>query len=210
VAVSLERTAVTGTRGFIPMQIPLRITFRDMPTSQSVDAQVRERAAALERFHPNITACHVVVEAHHRHQRQGRLYHVAVHLVLPEGEIAVTRDPAAHHAHEDALVAVRDAFEAVERRLEDRVRRRRGVVKRHEPAIYGTVTRLYPDHGFLRSASDGQEIYFHRNSVVGAKFGELAPGAEVRFALHEGEGAEGEQASTVIATKKHHPTPSAP
>ncbi len=192
------------------MQIPLRITFRDMPTSPAVEANIRDRAAALERFHPKITGCHVVVEAHHRHHHQGRLYHVTVHLVLPEGEITVMRDPAEHHAHEDVYVAVRDAFDAAERRLEDRVRRLRGAVKHHEPTAYGTVAQIFPDHGFIRSASDEQEIYFHRNSVVDGQFDQLQAGMEVRFALHEGEGEKGAQASTVTVVGKHHPTPPAP
>lgn len=192
------------------MQIPLRITFRDMPALPAVEARVRERAAALDRLHPNITGGHVVVEAHHRHHEQGKLYHVAIHLVLPEGEIAVTRDPAHHHAHEDVYVAVRDAFDAAERRLQDHARRLRGAVKYHEPAAHGTVAQLFPDYGFIRSAVDGQEIYFHRNSVVGDKFEQLASGMEVRFALHEGEGEQGPQASTVTLVGKHHPEPPAP
>jgi cold shock CspA family protein len=181
-----------------------------MPPSEAVEARVRDRTTALERFHPRITGCHVAVEAHHRHHRQGQLYHVAIHLVLPEGEIAVTRDPAEHHAHEDVHVAVRDAFDAAERRLQDRVRRLRGVVKHHEPTASGTVGQLSPDHGFIRSASDGQEIYFHRNSVLDGKFDQLQEGMEVRFALHEGEGEEGAQASTVTVVGKHHPEPPAP
>ncbi len=192
------------------MQTPLRVIFREMPSSETVEARVRDRAAALERFHPRITGCHVVVEAHHRHHHQGKLYHVSIHLVMPEGEIAVTRDPAEHHAHEDVLVAVRDAFDAAERRIEDRVRRLRGVEKHHEPVAYGTVMQLFLDHGFIRSAADGQEIYFHRNSVSDGTFDQLQSGMEVRFALHEGEGEQGEQASTVTPVGKHHPEPSAP
>jgi cold shock CspA family protein/ribosome-associated translation inhibitor RaiA len=192
------------------VQIPLQVTFREMPTSPAVEARVRERAAGLERFHPNITACHVVVEAHHRHHQQGGLFHVAIHLVLPEGEIAVTRDPARHHAHEDVYVAVRDAFDAAERRLQDRARRLRGAVKYHEPAVHGTVAALFPEHGFIRTAGDGQEVYFHRNCVVGDKFEQLEAGMEVRFALHEGEGEHGPQASTVTLVGKHHPEPPAP
>jgi ribosome-associated translation inhibitor RaiA/cold shock CspA family protein len=192
------------------VQIPLRITFRDMPSSEAVDARIRDRVAALEQFHPKITGCHVVVEAHHRHHRQGQLYHVTVHLIVPEGEIVVKRDPAEHHAHEDVYVAVRDAFDAVQRRLEDHVRRLRGIVKHHEPASYGTVAQLFPDHGFIRSAVDGQEIYFHRNSVLDGKFDQLQSGMEVRFALHEGEGEQGPQASTVTVVGKHHPEPPAP
>jgi cold shock CspA family protein len=194
------------------VQIPLRITFRDMPTSAAVEARVREHVEALELLHPRITGCHVVVEEHHRHQRQGRLYHVTVHLVIPEGEIVVKRDPAEHHAHEDVYVAVRDAFDAAARRLQDHLRRARGVVKQHEPTAYGTIERIFPenDYGFIRSAIDGQEIYFHRNSVLDGKFDDLQAGTEVRFALHEGEGEQGAQASTVTVVGKHHPTPPSP
>jgi cold shock CspA family protein len=193
------------------MQIPLRITFRDMPPSPAVEARVRDCAAALEHLHPRITGCHVVLEAHHRHH-QGELYHVTVHLVIPEGEIVVKRDPPEHHAHEDVYVAVRDAFDAAARRLQDHLRRARGVVKHHEPTVYGTIERIFPenDYGFICSAADGQEIYFHRNSVLDDKFDELQAGMEVRFALHEGEGEEGAQASTVTVVGKHHPTPPSP
>lgn len=85
-------------------------------------------------------------------------------------------------------------------------------VKQHEPTAYGSIERVFPenDYGFIRSAIDGQEIYFHRNSVLHAKFDDLQPGMEVRFALHEGEGEQGAQASTVTVVGKHHPTPTAP
>lgn len=194
------------------MQIPFRITFRDMQPSAAVEERVRERAAGLERLHSKITGCHVVVEAQHRHHRQGELYHVTVHLMVPEGEVVVTRDPAEHHAHEDVYVAVRDAFDAAARRLQDHLRRARGAVKQHGPTAYGTIERIFRenDYGFIRSAADEQEIYFHRNSVVDGKFDLLQPGTEVRFALHEGEGEQGAQASTVTVVGKHHPTPPAP
>ncbi len=192
------------------MQSQFRITFRDMPVSPAVEARVAERVAALEQLHPRITSCQVVVEAHHRHQRKGRLYHVTVHIVVPEGEVVVSRDPAEHHAHEDVYVAVRDAFDAAERRLQDRVRRLRGTVKQHAPIAHGTIAQLFPDHGFIASAGDGQEIYFHRNSVADGSFDKLRTGIEVRFALHEGEGERGAQASTVTTVGKHHPSPSAP
>ena len=194
------------------MEIPLRITFRELPPSAAVEQRVRDCAAALERLHPKITGCHVVVEAQHHRHRQGQIYHVTVHLVVPEGEIVVTRDPAEHHAHEDVYVAVRDAFDAAARRLQDHLRRLRGSVKQHEPTAYGRVERIFPenDYGFILSAADGQEVYFHRNSVLDGKFDLLQPGAEVRFALHEAEGEQGAQASTVIVVGKHHPTRAAP
>jgi ribosome-associated translation inhibitor RaiA len=82
-------------------------------------------------------SCRVVIELHHRHHHQGNLYHVRVDLKVPDAEIVASREPAEHHAHEDVYVAIRDAFNAVRRRLEDYIRRRRGVVKAHEPRRTG-------------------------------------------------------------------------
>ena len=50
------------------------------------------------------------------------------------------------------------------------------------------------DHGFIASA-DGREIFFHRNSVAGAKFDDLEVGQAVRFA--ESVGDKGPQATFV-------------
>ena len=56
----------------LAMQIPLHITFRNLPRSESVEARIREKAARLEEFHPRITGCHVTVEELDRHRRQGK------------------------------------------------------------------------------------------------------------------------------------------
>jgi cold shock CspA family protein/ribosome-associated translation inhibitor RaiA len=188
------------------MQTPLHVTFRDMPSSPSVEARIRQRAEELEQLHRPIAGCHVVVEARRQRPRQERLYHVAVHLVTPGGEILATRSPADHHAgHEDIHVAIRDAFDAARRQLEDRVRHWRADMKGREAPPRGVVERLFvmEDCGFIRSA-DGQEIYFHRNSVVGGHYDTLRIGTKVRFAVDEGEGAKERRASSVVAIGRHH------
>ncbi|HUZ75384.1 MAG TPA: HPF/RaiA family ribosome-associated protein [Stellaceae bacterium] len=188
------------------MQVPLRITFKGMAVSPTVDGRIRERADALEHFFPDIVSCHVAVElTAHRH-RQGNLYHVHIGMTVPGHEIVVNRDPPEHHAHEDVLVAVRDAFDAARRQLEDYARRMRVETKTHEPSAHGRISRLLPDYGFIQS-SDGQEIYMHRNAVAVGKYEDLSEGDEVRYYLHEGEGEKGPQASTVIPIGKHHPDP---
>ena len=123
-------------------------------------------------------------------------------------EIVVGRDPEAHHAHEDVYVAIRDAFDATRRLLEDHVRRGRGEVKLHGVPDHGRIARLLPDRdcGFIASA-DGDEIYFHRNSVTNGAFDKLAVGDEVRFVAQHSESAEGPQASTVVPLGKHHLPP---
>jgi hypothetical protein len=56
---------------------------------------------------------------------------VKVDLQVPSGQLVVSREPGHDHAHEDVYVALRDAFNAAVRQLEDYVRRQRGQVKQH-------------------------------------------------------------------------------
>jgi ribosomal subunit interface protein len=190
------------------MQLPLQITFRHMDSSDAIEARIRERAAELERFFDRIISCRVVVECQHPRHQQGNLLRVRVDLKVPGDEIVVGRDPAAHHAHEDVYVAIRDAFDATRRLLEDHVRRGRGDVKLHAVPDHGRIARLLPeqDCGCILSA-EGEEIYFHRNSVVNGGFAALAVGDEVRFVAQASESAEGSQASTVVPVGKHHLPP---
>lgn len=180
------------------MQQPLRITFRGLERSEAIESVVRAKAAKLERFHGRITGCHVIIDAPHRQHHTGRVYDVHIDVTVPGAEIVASRDPGMNHAHEDVYVAIRDAFDAVSRQLEDCVRVRRGRVKRHEAPSRGRVLHLFENdgYGFLES-EDGLEIYFHRNAVLGGRFRELAVGLPVRYVLAEGEGVHGPQASTV-------------
>lgn len=114
------------------MQIPLQITYRDMEPSEAVEANITEKAAKIEHFAENITSCRVTVEAPHKHHHKGRLFAVKLDITVPGEEIVVSRSPDQDHSHEDIYVAIRDAFNAARRQLEDYVRRRRGQVKHHQ------------------------------------------------------------------------------
>ncbi len=178
------------------MQLPLQITFRDMSPSEAVERVIREHAESLDRFSGRIMSCRVVVESHHRRRQQGNLFHLRIDITVPGEEIVVRREPVLRRSHEDVYVAVRDAFDAVRRRLEDYERRRRRQTKVHEPRREGRIAFLDygKEFGFIETI-DGREIYFHRNSIVNADFDRLAVGDLVRF--HEETGDEGPQASTV-------------
>ena len=190
------------------MQVPLQITFRHMDSSEALAARISERAAELDRFFDRIISCRVAVEQQSARHQQGNLFHVRIDLNIPGREIVVGRDPAAHRAHEDPYIAVRDAFDAARRLLEDHVRERRGDVKMHAVPDHGRIARLIAeqDYGFI-AAADGNEIYFHRNSVANGGFEKLSVGDEVRFVVQEGESARGPQASTVIPLGKRHLPP---
>jgi len=105
------------------MPVPLQVTFRKMAPSPFVRARIKERADKLIRFHDRIVGCRVVVEAPHRHHHKGKLFSIAVEVKLPGGNLTSHRNPGGHHSHEDIYVAIRDAFDAVERQIQDFARR---------------------------------------------------------------------------------------
>jgi cold shock CspA family protein/ribosome-associated translation inhibitor RaiA len=178
------------------MQLPLQITFRNAEPSPALEARIRELAARLEKFSAQIMRCHVIVESMPQHQHQGGLYAFHIDITLPDSEIAIRRAHPADHAHEDPYVALRDAFRAARRKLEDYERKRRLDVKTHVGPAHGRICELDPERGFGRiETDDGRLVYFNRNSVVGSHFQDLKAGIEVRFAEEPGD--LGPQASTV-------------
>ncbi|KAB2916066.1 MAG: HPF/RaiA family ribosome-associated protein [Hyphomicrobiaceae bacterium] len=186
------------------MQVPLQIVFEHIGHSDALEAAVRKEAQRLERFHDRITSARVVIaRPQHRHHK-GDTYSVRIHLAVPGGKhIDISRDPAATGRHEDAHVTIRDAFDAAGRQLQDQARKIEGQVKTHETQPHGKIAKLVPerDHGFI-AASDGREIYFHRNSVIEGTFDNLQVGQDVRFS--EAAGDKGPQASSVRPVGKHH------
>jgi ribosome-associated translation inhibitor RaiA/cold shock CspA family protein len=185
------------------MQMPLQISFHGLDPSPEIEARIRKKAAKLERFSDRIIGCRVVVEAPHRHHRHGKLYNVRIDLSVPGKDVFVGHSGPLNHAHEDVNVAIRDAFNAAARQLEDHARRIRGGVKTHTAPKHGKITQLFEDYGFVEMP-DGQEVYFHKNSVVDADFYKLEVANEVRLVIAEGEGVEGTQASSVTPIGKHH------
>jgi cold shock CspA family protein len=179
------------------MQLPVQITFRGLPHSETLESYVRARATKLDTFAARIMGCHVAIEAPHQHAHSGRHYRVRVDLTVPGEEIAVTRSPGDTIANEDAYGAVDRAFDEAGRRLEDYVRRQRGDVKPHEHHRHGRVTKLfgYEGYGFVETPQ-GEEIYFHRNAVLHGAFGRMKVGSRVTFVDEMGE--KGPQASTVV------------
>lgn len=180
------------------MQTPLQITFHQIDSSEPVADAIREKVAQLERFHDRLTSCRVVVERpqhlHHNHAP----YSVRVELEVPGATIVGGGAGTKNDLFEDVYVAIREAFAAAKRQLQDHVRKSRRETKVHEVPPHGEVLRLHPggEYGFLRT-SDGMDVYFHRNAVVGSDFDDLKVGDPIRFILHAEEGEHGPQAASV-------------
>lgn len=179
------------------MQHELQITWHGLDRSDAIEAHIRQRATALEKFYPNITSCRVAVELPHKHKHQGKLYNVRIDLRVPHGEIVVNRDQ-----HEDVYVALRDAFDAARRQLEDVLRRQRGATKTHAEPLRGRMVRVLPEEGYgFIEAADGDELYFSRENVITPDFKQLEVGTEVQFIMELA--AEGPQAKRVSVGKHH-------
>jgi ribosomal subunit interface protein len=181
------------------MKTPLQITFRDIEHSDAIEAHIREKAEKLETFFEPIMSCRVVVEMPHQHKQQGKIFNVRIDIGVPGSEIVVNRD-----RHEDVYVALRDAFDAAKRKLDDYSRRLRGDTKTHPQEHTGQVVRLVPEegYGFIRCA-DGNELYFNSDNLVNIAFDQLQEGHEVKFI--EEMAAEGPQAKRVSIGQHHIP-----
>ncbi len=115
------------------MQLPLQITFHGIDHSEAVEQRIREKVSKLEQFYDRITACRVTIESHHRNtsnlHHKGEPFHIRIDLTVPGKELVVKRDPKDAHDHEDIYVALRDAFDAMERQVKEFVARQRGETK---------------------------------------------------------------------------------
>ena len=118
--------------------------------------------------------------------------------------VPVVRDLAARGGiREEPLAAlIRRTFGAARRELEKVVEKQHGEVKASvRQQTSAVVERIFREegYGFLRSLG-GEQVYFHKNSVLHDHWEDLKVGAAVRYAPELGE--KGLQASTVEETEK--------
>jgi ribosomal subunit interface protein len=180
------------------MLVPVQVTTRDIPISAALEAHIRKRAEKLNRFYDRISSCRVVLELPQKHKHQGKIYNVRIDITVPGKELVVTRK-----YDQDIYVAIRDAFDAIVRRLEEHSRRRKGWVKTHSDVLHGFITRIFPDqdYGFIEG-TDGNEYYFSITNVGYLDFTKLAVGDAVMFIAEPLN--DGWQAHRVIKERNHH------
>ncbi len=107
----------------------ITINTQHFDLTANVETAIRDRAERLEKFHPNLIHCIVTVEGPSEHHQHGGTYDVRLEIRLPGPAIVINRQP-----NEDLGIALRDAFEAAKRRIEDhneKLRGPRGHERRH-------------------------------------------------------------------------------
>lgn len=101
------------------MDTPLQVSYRGFEPDPDLDALIAEHVAKLERFHPHLVSCRIVVELPHRQQQRTPRYHVRIDMAVPGNEIVVSHDHTEEEALRDVRRAVHDAFVDAKRRLQD-------------------------------------------------------------------------------------------
>jgi len=109
------------------MQVPVQVTFHHIDTSAALEEAIRERASKLDRYHPNVLSCRVVVTGQTKRHQQGNQFSLRLDVRVKGQEFAITRMGNS----EDPFVAVRNAFEAAQRQIEEHARTQRGEIKTH-------------------------------------------------------------------------------
>lgn len=100
------------------MQVPLELSFRDIPNHDQWEAVVRQHTDKLERFHDHLTACRVAVERPNEGVSQGSGFRVRVDLTVPPNhEIVATQEPGDGEVNDELGLVLNRAFSAAERQL---------------------------------------------------------------------------------------------
>lgn len=109
--------------------VDLKIQYLNFDESKSVSMEIQTHAEGLGKFCPQVQSCHVVLTRISRKHHQGDTFQAKLRIHMPGKDIIIDRDPGKNHAHEDIHIAIRDAFLAARRKIDDFNRSRTELVK---------------------------------------------------------------------------------
>jgi ribosomal subunit interface protein len=102
-----------------------QVLFRGIDHSEAVEEAVHKRAEKLARYSDQIQSLRVTLESPHNNHHKGKVYHVGVEAFIPNHDVVVNHDQHDKHSHEDIYIAIRDTFDAVERRIKELAEKQR-------------------------------------------------------------------------------------
>jgi ribosome-associated translation inhibitor RaiA/cold shock CspA family protein len=178
------------------MQKPIEITFRNIESSETTEAAIRDHVMRLERIYRRMTTCRVRVDQRNQNANETIPPIVHIEISVPGYKDIVVAHESDHlqrkYRMPDVRNAINEAFRIAERRLakyKDRLVDRTSA-ETHEAAheFRGQVAELTPqkDFGYLMT-KEGGLLYFHRNSLLAGEFDTLRAGDEVSYVEEMGD-----------------------
>lgn len=102
------------------MQSPLEITFHGVERSEAVEQRVRQKFKRIEAHFERITHARIVIEVPQRRTPLPKFFHVRIDIGIPgKKSIVVHHEPDDERAHTDVMLALRDAFGAAQRQVDE-------------------------------------------------------------------------------------------
>lgn len=110
------------------MHVPLQIVFENIPHSEAMANQIRQRVRRMESVHPRLTRCQVAVSQPNRRRNGEKPRSVTVILHMADDELVVTQAGT-----DDVHRLLQTAFELARRKLSERARDGDGSAWRADP-----------------------------------------------------------------------------
>lgn len=111
---------------------PVKITYRGLEKSESIDNLVLDYAARLERFCDHINRCDVAIEQPNHAHHKGNSYRARIDVTVSRGhELVADEKQKDSGVHDPLTKVIHDAFKTMERQLRHLVDIQRREVKTH-------------------------------------------------------------------------------
>jgi len=163
----------------------IQVDVRNLTMRNTWQEKIDEEKEKLTRHHPGlIQHLRVTIEGTKHHKEGG--YEILVVATVPNDTVVVKRKG------EKVIALLVDAFNTLGLQLKEMQRKRRQTAKVQEGIPYndtqGVIDKLFLEesYGFILT-SEGQDVYFHENSLKDLTMNQLAIGDQVRFGQAEGE-----------------------
>jgi cold shock CspA family protein len=199
------------------METAPEIIFKGITKTSYIDKLITRGIAKLEQVCNYIISTRVTVEQIQTRHQTDNPYRILVEIsirdrpdvvverlsnkirkAVDDPDLVNSRPVRKRNAREEALPTfIISTFDSARRELEKIIEKQRGAVKVHpQQRAQAMVEKIFRDQesGFLR-ASDGQSVYFNRNSVLHDHWEHLKVGTAVRYTQEIGD--KGLQASIV-------------
>lgn len=115
------------------MLTPLEISFHGLERSEAIEARIREKFGRIEKHFDRITHARVAIGSPRRRAPLPKIFHVKIEIGIPGHKpIFVNHEPVDDGAHGDIGMALKDAFAAASRQVDELVARMDKPAKREQ------------------------------------------------------------------------------